>query len=218
MSRVKIIIGGLLTSIFLIFLCISLHLEFYQKKLDLKKSKNNIKLEKKSSLENREKKVIKNIQITPIISLEKDNNLSLLSSEKNLFFTQENNSSENNISIEDIQIKISLLIKNEPIRFKKSSRRVDSKGKKTLHKVYNLIKNIDDLTIEIQGHTDRRGKEKLNQWISKKRADSVKEYLIKKGISSKNIQTKGFGESKPLFTDNLHHANNRRVEIYIKRR
>jgi len=213
MSRVKIIIGGLLTSIFLIFLCISLHLEFYQKKLDLEKSKNNIKLEKKSSLENREKKVIKNIQITPIISLEKDNNLTLLSSEKNLFFTQ-----ENNISIEDIQIKISLLIKNEPIRFKKSSRRVDSKGKKTLHKVYNLIKNIDDLTIEIQGHTDRRGEEKLNQWISKKRADSVKEYLIKKGISSKNIQTKGFGESKPLFTDNLHHANNRRVEIYIKRR
>jgi len=213
MSRVKIIIGGLLTSIFLIFLCISLHLEFYQKKLDLEKSKNNIKLEKKSSLENREKKVIKNIQITPIISLEKDNNLTLLSSEKNLFFTQ-----ENNISIEDIQIKISLLIKNEPIRFKKSSRRVDSKGKKTLHKVYNLIKNIDNLTIEIQGHTDRRGEEKLNQWISKKRADSVKEYLIKKGISSKNIQTKGFGESKPLFTDNLHHANNRRVEIYIKRR
>ena len=223
MSRVKIIIGGLLTSIFLIFLCISLHLESYKEKSkqeEIKKCTEELIPEIKSFSKDKEAKIIKvkDIQPIPIINIEEHYNLTLLGSEKNLSVNQKDDYFENNISLKEVQMEISLLIKNSPIRFKKSSRRVNKEAKKSLDKIYNLILRPNNLLIEVQGHTDTKGTKKLNQWISQKRADRVKAYLIKKGILAKNIKAKGFGESKLLLIDNPHSEKNRRVEIYIKRR
>jgi len=223
MSRVKIIIGGLLTSIFLIFSCISLHLESYKEKSkpeEIKKYTEELIPEIKSFSKDKEAKIIKvkDIQPIPIINIEEHYNLTLLGSEKNLSVNQKDDYFENNISLKEVQMEISLLIKNSPIRFKKSSRRVNKEAKKSLDKIYNLILRPNNLLIEVQGHTDTKGTKKLNQWISQKRADRVKAYLIKKGILAKNIKAKGFGESKLLLIDNPHSEKNRRVEIYIKRR
>jgi len=72
-------------------------------------------------------------------------------------------------------------------------------------------------TLEIQGHTDDTGDEGFNLSLSKKRADTVKEYLRQNNIQC-DIITLGFGKSKPKF-DNYSSSNkakNRRVEVLFK--
>lgn len=73
------------------------------------------------------------------------------------------------------------------------------------------------VVIEIGGHTDSDGSEDHNQVLSEKRANSVKEYLLKRGISRDRIFSHGYGETSPV-ADNLTAAGkrlNRRTEITI---
>ncbi len=71
--------------------------------------------------------------------------------------------------------------------------------------------------IEISGHTDNIGEEKINVELSKKRAQSVIDYLTTKGITRTRLVAAGFGESKPV-KPNDSEANrqlNRRIELKI---
>jgi LPXTG-motif cell wall-anchored protein len=71
--------------------------------------------------------------------------------------------------------------------------------------------------LEIEGHTDDKGSEDFNMKLSQSRADSVKKYLVSKGISSDLITAKGLGETEPI-VPNDSDANreiNRRVEFKI---
>lgn len=80
------------------------------------------------------------------------------------------------------------------------------------------MKNNPKLKIEVQGHTSKTNEgEAFNLELSGNRALSVKNYLISKGIPESRIHSKGYGYSKPLFTDTEeeHQAKNRRVEIKI---
>jgi len=52
------------------------------------------------------------------------------------------------------------------------------------------------LKIKVNSHTDSRGKDAYNLWLSEKRAESTFNYMISKGISSNRLQSKGFGETK----------------------
>lgn len=73
------------------------------------------------------------------------------------------------------------------------------------------------VVIEIGGHTDSDGSDDHNQVLSEKRANSVKEYLVKRGISRDRIFSHGYGETSPV-ADNLTPAGkrlNRRTEITI---
>ncbi|HUW92966.1 MAG TPA: OmpA family protein [Bacteroidales bacterium] len=73
------------------------------------------------------------------------------------------------------------------------------------------------VVVEVGGHTDSDGTEEHNQVLSERRALSVKEYLVKRGISSDRIFSHGYGESKPV-SDNETPAGkrlNRRTEITI---
>lgn len=69
------------------------------------------------------------------------------------------------------------------------------------------------LTVEIQGHTDSIGSEAYNLGLSTKRAEAVKQHMVKKGINPSRMTTKGFGESKPVASNRTSdgRAHNRRV-------
>ena len=84
-----------------------------------------------------------------------------------------------------------------------------------LKKIAEILKNNPNLKIEIAGHTDDIGDDKYNLKLSKKRADAVKNILVKYGIDPNRIITKGYGESYPLVPNNTitNRALNRRVEI-----
>ena len=76
------------------------------------------------------------------------------------------------------------------------------------------------MTIEVQGHTDEIASEEYNQVLSEKRAVSTKAYFILRGISADRISTRGFGESRPIASNDTPEARalNRRIEIKIKSR
>ncbi|MEG1498252.1 MAG: OmpA family protein [Bacteroidales bacterium] len=86
-----------------------------------------------------------------------------------------------------------------------------------LNKLYQLLKQNADITVEISGHTDSTGSSSYNLLLSKQRADAVSSYLQNKGISTKRIITIGYGDTHPL-ADNGNEegrSKNRRTEIKI---
>jgi OOP family OmpA-OmpF porin len=77
------------------------------------------------------------------------------------------------------------------------------------------INACPNLRVSVEGHTDFIGTEEYNQGLSERRANSAKTYLVNKGIAPGRMQTKGFGETRPIApgrTDD-DRARNRRVEI-----
>lgn len=74
-----------------------------------------------------------------------------------------------------------------------------------------------NIEILIEGHTDAVGSNDVNDALSLKRAESVRQYLIKSGISPNKMQIKGFGKRKPLASNNTEFGRmlNRRTEIVI---
>lgn len=80
-----------------------------------------------------------------------------------------------------------------------------------------FMHNRKNVVVMIEGHTDAIGSEETNNRLSKFRAENVKSYLVKKGISPKRIKTQGYGESRPIASNNTDFGRklNRRTEIII---
>ena len=85
-----------------------------------------------------------------------------------------------------------------------------------LMKLIDVLKKAKVEKFEIYGHTDSDDTDEYNQVLSENRANSVKDFLIKNGITA-NITTTGFGEKKPIATNSTKEGKqlNRRVEIVI---
>jgi outer membrane protein OmpA-like peptidoglycan-associated protein len=86
-----------------------------------------------------------------------------------------------------------------------------------LEKLLEFLRINSTVVVEIGGHTDSDGTDEHNQVLSERRAGSVREYLIKRGIKPERIFAHGYGETSPM-ADNLTPAGkrlNRRTEITI---
>lgn len=89
-----------------------------------------------------------------------------------------------------------------------------------LNEVAKVLQQHDNITIRIEGHTDSRGKAAYNKKLSQGRAESVRQFLIGRGIESIRMESIGYGLERPI-DDNATEegrANNRRVEIHITSR
>lgn len=88
----------------------------------------------------------------------------------------------------------------------------------TINQVFHILQDHSDLSFEIDGYTDNDGSPGLNLKLSQKRADAVKKQLVKMGIDDSRLTTKGFGEQKPIESNDTPEgkANNRRVEFVKK--
>ncbi|MCS7162161.1 MAG: OmpA family protein [Bacteroidia bacterium] len=86
-----------------------------------------------------------------------------------------------------------------------------------LERVYQLLKEQPTLKVRIAGHTDSFGSDEYNQRLSENRARAVYEYLIQRGIPSERLSYIGYGESRPIDTNDTEEGrqNNRRVELEI---
>jgi OOP family OmpA-OmpF porin len=80
------------------------------------------------------------------------------------------------------------------------------------------LKEWGDIDVEVSGHTDSRGSDKYNEGLSLRRAESVRDYLISKGISADRLTVKGYGESQPIADNGTDEGRfqNRRVELNQK--
>ncbi len=89
-----------------------------------------------------------------------------------------------------------------------------------LDEVWKLLEANPEITLlSIEGHTDNRGGDELNLRLSKDRAHSCLDYLVKKGISASRLTSDGFGKNKPIDTNDTDEGRqkNRRVEFHIKK-
>jgi outer membrane protein OmpA-like peptidoglycan-associated protein len=84
-----------------------------------------------------------------------------------------------------------------------------------LNKLHKILTEVSNLNVEIIGHTDSIGSADYNKDLSMKRAISVREYLISKGISADRFTCKGMGASEPLLpnTTEENRSKNRRIEF-----
>lgn len=88
----------------------------------------------------------------------------------------------------------------------------------SLNGLANVMSSHEELKLSLEGHTDNVGDDEANMQLSKDRAAAVKEYLVRAGIKSKRITSEGFGETKPVDSNDTADGrkHNRRVEMNIK--
>ncbi|WP_431124815.1 OmpA family protein [Flagellimonas flava] len=83
--------------------------------------------------------------------------------------------------------------------------------------IIQILNEYPNAKFTVEGHTDSVGSAKLNQSLSEKRANSVRDFLIDKGIDAGRLTAIGYGEDKPIATNNTRagRTQNRRVEINL---
>lgn len=82
--------------------------------------------------------------------------------------------------------------------FPLSSTTIKPLGREKLDELVARLKEMDYASVHIVGHTDPTGPADMNEKLSKRRADAVKQYLVSRGIDAKRIQTEGKGGAQPL--------------------
>ena len=101
------------------------------------------------------------------------------------------------------------------IKFKTGSAEILPESESVLDKVFVTLDTYSSLKVEIQGHTDNVGNKESNLKLSLARAQSVKSYLVKKGINQNRLMTKGYGSDKPIASNGTEDGKqkNRRIEF-----
>ncbi len=122
------------------------------------------------------------------------------------------------VPLKPIQVGESVILKN--IFFDTDSYQLKAESRTELNKLLEFLKKNPAVKIEISGHTDNVGTEQHNQTLSEQRANEVKSYLTRAGISTDRIAAKGYGESKPVASNENEsgRALNRRTEFSITAR
>lgn len=105
------------------------------------------------------------------------------------------------------------------IQFATGSTRLLPTATKELDKLVTILGEHPDFKISIEGHTDNTGKAAFNQTLSGRRADAVKDYLVKKGVDEARLSSSGFGQDQPIEDNKTAkgRAANRRVDFKLVR-
>ncbi len=103
----------------------------------------------------------------------------------------------------------------EDTNFEIGSAKLKSNVFKTLDEVVGFVSQKSDAKLALVGYTDTTGSAKTNRQLSLARAESVKKYIVKKGVSADRITTQGEGSANPVGDNNTKagRAKNRRVDI-----
>ena len=101
------------------------------------------------------------------------------------------------------------------INFKSGSTILTKPSYNTLDDIVFLMQKFADVNLEIQGHTDNVGDDEYNENLSQGRAQSVVDYMIRKGIKVDRLRAVGYGPHKPIADNKTKNgrAKNRRVEL-----
>jgi OOP family OmpA-OmpF porin len=138
---------------------------------------------------------------------------------KSIFFDYKDPQNFNPLSLDVYldPIKAGKAVVLNNIFFATSSYALEDKSKTELDKIVNFLKLNSKVIIEFGGHTDDVGSDKDNLELSLKRAKSVYEYIINKGIPAARLKYKGYGETKPVVPNDSeeHRQLNRRIEFKI---
>jgi outer membrane protein OmpA-like peptidoglycan-associated protein len=117
--------------------------------------------------------------------------------------------------LQKIEVGLTVKLKNIYFDFNKTTLKPESFVE--LDKVYEFLRTNPKVEVEIGGHTDSNGSDQYNANLSQGRSESVVDYLITQGIDASRLSARGYGESKPIDTNDTKEgqANNRRVEFTV---
>ena len=103
------------------------------------------------------------------------------------------------------------------ILYATNSSTLNAASRSSLDKFATSLQNNPDTEVRIYGHTDSSGSDAINNPLSQRRAESVYNYLLSKGVSGSRIESQGFGSSQPVADNNTvaGRSQNRRVEVFI---
>jgi outer membrane protein OmpA-like peptidoglycan-associated protein len=101
------------------------------------------------------------------------------------------------------------------IQFATNSADITPGSKPLLNEAAKVLTEFPDLKLEISGHTDTQGQREHNLDLSKRRADSVKAYMVEQGVPADRLATRGAGPDEPIADNktNAGRAQNRRIEF-----
>lgn len=131
------------------------------------------------------------------------------------FSTKSNNPYTYYVSLEKVEMGESIVLEN--ILFEKASSVLLPESYVELDKLYKFMQEAPDINVEIAGHTSSDGDDNYNLKLSQDRANSVVTYLVNKGIAQKRLTAIGYGETKPVASNDNENGRklNRRVEFKI---
>ncbi len=120
------------------------------------------------------------------------------------------------IEMRKLMVRVSSVLRNLYFDFDKATFKEASYPE--LNLLERMMKQNENLQVEIAGHTDNVGAKAYNLYLSRKRAEAVKDFLTKKGIDARRINAVGYGETKPLASNDDEQEGreyNRRVEFTV---
>lgn len=119
--------------------------------------------------------------------------------------------------VERVGEGIHLVLNENAVRFDVNKSTLTTQAQANLDKLVPVFNSYADTNIEIFGYTDNTGKPEYNLTLSQKRAESVKIYLVSKGLAASRFKTSGYGIVDPIATNDTPEGRtqNRRVEFAI---
>ncbi|MFC4874503.1 OmpA family protein [Negadavirga shengliensis] len=122
-----------------------------------------------------------------------------------------------NIEIELVPVETGKNFVFENIFFDFDKADLKDESVSSLRRLKHFLDEHPDVSILIEGHTDNIGNPAYNENLSKRRADSVKDYLASLGVAPSRLKTEGKGDSEPIKPNNTeeNRSLNRRIEIII---
>ncbi len=124
---------------------------------------------------------------------------------------------ENDLCCVELAIGKTFELRN--IFFESAKAELLPKSFEELNKLLRILQDNPSVVIEVQGHTDNRGGYKYNLKLSRERAQAVVDYLTRYGISKDRLYFKGFGDTRPLASNDTEEGRglNRRVAFVVLR-
>lgn len=115
----------------------------------------------------------------------------------------------------DDVVKIGVPVILEGVTFATGKSEITPESENTLRKALKTLQAHPDISVEISGHTDNVGSDASNQKLSERRANAVRDWLIREGINPDRITAVGYGESQPTATNSTPEGRqkNRRIEF-----
>src|SRR5690606_23374417 len=120
------------------------------------------------------------------------------------------------VALRKLAVGVSGVLRNIYFDFDKWSFKNESYNE--LNKLERMMQQNPNIRVEISGHTDNIGTQAYNMFLSRKRAEAVKDFLTGKGIDGRRIKATGYGESRPLASNDDEREGrelNRRVEFLV---
>ncbi len=110
-----------------------------------------------------------------------------------------------------------LIVNMSDVLFDTGSSTLKPATREKLAKISGIVLAHPGLSLQIEGHTDSVGSDQMNQQLSERRADSVRDFLIEQGVAGSSVTAKGFGKTQPVASNDTPEGRqkNRRVELVV---